>query len=272
MNPAQMFESSQVSESMRARVASELAAVERQQAVRVLYACESGSRAWGFASPDSDFDVRFLYVHEPEWYLSVEQRRDVIEAMLPGDVDLAGWDLRKALQLLRKSNPSLLEWLRSPVVYAADERFLGEFKSLSASYYRAGRVYAHYLHMAAGNWRAYLQGEEVNHKKYLYVLRPVLACRWLQRGFGPPPMEFAPLYERLLVGQPEVYGAVARLLARKAAHGELACGPRDPALHDFLARELADLEALLPAKAAELPPVAELDAFFRRHCGNGVLA
>lgn len=256
----------QVSVEMRARVADELRAVERQHHVRVLFACESGSRAWGFASPDSDYDVRFLYMHEPEWYLSVEQRRDVIEAMLPGDVDLAGWDLRKALQLLRKSNPALLEWLRSPVVYAADLDFLRQFKTLSTNYYRAERVYAHYLHMAAGNWRAYLQGAEVKHKKYLYVLRPVLACRWLQQGFGSPPMEFAKLMERLLSPDSAEYASIAQLLERKAGAGEMAVGAPDPVLQNFLARELADLEALLPEKAQGLPDVTELDSFFQRHC------
>lgn len=271
MSPADYFNRGQVSDAMRARVASELAVVEERHQVRVLYACESGSRAWGFASPDSDYDVRFLYVHEPEWYLGVEEGRDVIEAMLPDDIDLSGWDLRKALRLLRKSNPSLHEWLRSPVVYAADEGFLREFNSLSAVYYRPGRMYAHYLHMALGNWRDYLQKAEVNYKKYLYVLRPVLACRWLQLGYGQPPMEFAPMYERLLVGQPEVYRAVARLLAKKAVSGEMASGPQDPVLHDFLARELAELEALLPAKSSQLPPVEELNAFFVRHCAIHLL-
>jgi predicted nucleotidyltransferase len=268
MNAVDFSNRGQVGTEVRERVARELRAVERQYAVRVLYACESGSRAWGFASPDSDYDVRFLYVHEPQWYLGVGERRDVIEAMLPGDVDLAGWDLRKTLGLLRKSNPALLEWLRSPVVYAVDEAFLAEFRGLCASYYAHGRVYAHYLHMAQGNWRAYLQGAEVNHKKYLYVLRPALACRWLQRGLGQPPMEFAPLVERLLAADRlEVREAIAKLLERKAAAGEMARGPRDPVLHAFLEAELADLEERLPAKTPSLPPLEELNAFFLRQLG-----
>src|SRR5476649_739605 len=99
-----------LSDAMRARVLDELERIERERNVSVLYACESGSRAWGFASTDSDYDVRFIYLRAPEWYLSVEQKRDVIEEPISGDLDISGWDLRKALGLLRKSNPPLLEW------------------------------------------------------------------------------------------------------------------------------------------------------------------
>jgi predicted nucleotidyltransferase len=254
----------QVAEAMRERVVAELLALERRERVRVLFACESGSRAWGFASPDSDYDVRFVYVREPEWYLSIEPRRNVIEAQLPGDLDLAGWDLRKALGLLRKSNPSLLEWLHSPQVYLAHPRFLREFRKLAESCYQPARVYAHYLHMAAGNWRAYLQSAVVSRKKYLYVLRPILACRWIQLGFGPPPMEFSELRRRVLADQPEVGAAVDRLLEAKMRGGELARGPRDTVLHAFLARELVEMERLLPPKAGGLPEVERFDAFFLR--------
>ena len=93
--------------------------IEQSENVTVLYACESGSRAWGFHSQDSDYDVRFIYAHPPDWYLSVdlEKKRDVIERPILDDLDVSGWDLRKSLQLFRKSNPPLLEWLDSPIVY-----------------------------------------------------------------------------------------------------------------------------------------------------------
>ena len=163
------------------RVRNALAQVEAARNVRVLFACESGSRAWGFASRDSDYDVRFLYVHRRDWYLSVEDRRDVIEQPIADDLDVSGWELRKALRLLRKSNPPLLEWLKSPVVYRHDPVFAAEFGALAAEFYSPRRCFAHYLHMAFGNWRDYLRGrEEVSLKKYLYVFRPLLACRWIE--------------------------------------------------------------------------------------------
>ena len=137
---------------------------------------QSGSRAWGFASRDSDYDVRFLYVHRQDWYLSVEDRRDVIELPISEDLDVSGWELRKALRLLRKSNPPLLEWLKSPIVYRYDPAFAAEFGALAAEFYSPRRCFAHYLHMAFGNWRDYLRGREsVSLKKYLYVFRPLLA-------------------------------------------------------------------------------------------------
>src|SRR6478609_457570 len=114
------------------RVNDVLARLEAEQNVRVLYACESGSRAWGFASRDSDYDVRFLYVHRRDWYLSVEDRRDVIEKPIAEDLDVSGWELRKALRLLRKSNPPLHEWLKSPIVYCHDPVFAAEFGALAA--------------------------------------------------------------------------------------------------------------------------------------------
>jgi uncharacterized protein len=124
------------------RVRDALAQVETERNVRVLFACESGSRAWGFASRDSDYDVRFLYVHRRDWYLSVEDRRDVIERPIADDLDVSGWELRKALRLLRKSNPPLFEWLKSPVVYRRDPAFAGELGALAAEFYCRSGGYA----------------------------------------------------------------------------------------------------------------------------------
>ena len=109
-----------VDAAMRQRVRRQLADIEQRYQVRVLYACESGSRGWGFASPDSDYDVRFLYVHQSEWYLRVEAQRDVIELPIDDELDVCGWEWRKALGLLKAANPTLIEWLDSPVVYQQD--------------------------------------------------------------------------------------------------------------------------------------------------------
>ncbi len=125
-------------------VGKELRRIEQAYDVRVLYACESGSRAWSFASQDSDYDVRFLYVHSRDWYLSIEDRRDVIEEPISDSLDISGWELRKTLRILRKSNPPLLEWRKSPVVYAWDEEFVSEFKQLADEYYSPARCFQHY--------------------------------------------------------------------------------------------------------------------------------
>jgi predicted nucleotidyltransferase len=226
------------------RVRDALARVETEQNVRVLYACESGSRAWGFASQDSDYDVRFLYVHPRDWYLSVEDRRDVVERPLTDELDLSGWELRKALRLLRKSNPPLLEWLKSPVVYRHEPQFTREFSELAAGFYSPRRCFAHYLQMAFGNWRHYLEGRElVSLKKYLYVFRPLLACRWIERGLGQVPMLFHELVDGVLE-ETEVRNALADLVARKQAADELSSAPPVEALSRFVELELPRLETL----------------------------
>ena len=246
------------------RVHDALADLESTRDVRVLYACESGSRAWGFASRDSDYDVRFLYVHRRDWYLSVDDRRDVIELPLADDLDVSGWELRKALRLLRKSNPPLLEWLRSPVVYRHDPLFAAEFGTLACEFYSPRRCFAHYLHMARGNWRGYLHGRAlVSLKKYLYIFRPLLGCRWIERRLGPVPMEFDRLVARTLE-EPEVRAALQALVARKQAGDELAVAPPVPVLSRFVEDELTRLAALGEADEAGAD-AEELNRFFRRY-------
>ena len=247
------------------RVRDTLARLEAERNVRVLYACESGSRAWGFASRGSDYDVRFLYVHSRDWYLSVEDRCDVIEEPIADDLDVSGWELRKALRLLRKSNPPLLEWLRSPIVYQYDPAFVAQFGALATEFYSPRRCFRHYLHMAFGNWRDYLCGrKQVSLKKYLYVFRPLLACRWIERGIGPVPMLFDELVAQVL-DEPEVREAIAELVARKRAGDELDSAPRVEALDRFIKTELPRLESLLPAEEV-LPRIEPLNRFFQEHC------
>jgi predicted nucleotidyltransferase len=230
-----------VEPAVRARVLAELADVERRHDVTVLFACESGSRGWGFASPDSDYDVRFVYVHRREWYLRVEPQRDVIERPLDDVLDVSGWELRKALQLLHRSNPTLLEWLDSPVVYRDDPRWVPRLKSLAAAFFSPLRGRHHYLSMAKKNFRGYLQGDTVRFKKYLYVLRPLLAVRWIDRGLGMPPMRFAELVAGT-VHEPAVLAELDALLELKMSASESDYGPRRPAVHALIESMLADAE------------------------------
>lgn len=242
-----------------------LSGIEREEGVRILFACESGSRAWGFASSDSDFDVRFIYAHPRDWYLTVERRRDVIERPISDDLDLSGWDLLKALRLFRNSNPPLLEWLVSPLVYRESGPTAGRLREIAARRFSPRACAHHYLHMARGNAREYLRGEEVWTKKYLYVLRPLLAVLWLEADKGMVPMEFAALAEGV-VPQGALREAIADLVDRKRAGLELSRGPRIPAISDFIDSELARLESGFAlrgegdARERDSIPAAELDA------------
>jgi hypothetical protein len=231
-----------VSDAMRATVLETLRAIERDEEVRVLFACESGSRGWGFASPDSDYDVRFVYVRRLAAYLTVNPGRDVIERPISGELDVSGWDLRKTLQLLLDSNPTLLEWLRSPIVYAQDEAFATRLRALAESRFSIVRGYHHYVSMAKKNLREHLYGETVRLKKYLYVLRPLMAARWIREHGTAPPMVFARLVEGTL-HEPAVLAELGALLAIKMRAGESETSPRWMGLHDFIERELAVAQA-----------------------------
>jgi hypothetical protein len=231
-----------MSDSIDHQIAAELDSIERDEGVRIVYACESGSRAWGFASEDSDYDVRFLYVHPPQWYLSILQGRDVIERPICEGLDISGWDLPKALQLFRKSNPPLLEWLQSPIVYRELGQAVPRMRALLDDYYSPVSCMHHYLHMARGNNREFLQGDEVWVKKYFYVLRPVLACIWIERGHGVVPTEFAKLVDRV-VDDATVRNAIDDLMVRKRAGAELDRGPRIPVISEYLTQEIDRLSA-----------------------------
>src|SRR5512142_2332885 len=155
-----------IDDAIRVHVGQALDQIEAEHDVKVLFACESGSRGWGFASPDSDYDVRFVYVHRLPWYLTIEAQRDVIELPISDELDVSGWELRKALQLLHKSNPTLLEWLDSPVCYLEDGAAIKRLRELAAEFYSPHKARNHYRAMAMKNFRGYLQGEEVRLKKY----------------------------------------------------------------------------------------------------------
>ena len=210
-----------VSAAMRATVRQQLEQIERDHQVSVLFACESGSRGWGFASPDSDYDVRFIYVHRLPWYLGIERQRDVIEVPISSELDISGWELRKALQLMRASNPVLLEWLRSPVVYRDEQAWSQRLRGLAEQYFSPVRGYHHYLSMARKTMAHHLSGDSVRYKKYFYALRPLLAARWIREIGGVPPMRFAELASRLLTDA-ALLEELNALLAKKMRSGEAA--------------------------------------------------
>ncbi|MCH8618218.1 nucleotidyltransferase domain-containing protein [Undibacterium sp. TS12] len=228
---------------IRAQILTTLQTVEQQHDVKVLFACESGSRGWGFASPDSDYDVRFIYVNKLDWYLTVYPERDVIELPVNAIYDVSGWDVRKALGLLRQGNATLIEWLSSPVVYMCDPVFHQAMLEAASEVHRPERSYYHYLHMATKNYRAHLQGEIVKLKKYLYVLRPLLASLWIEKQLGTVPMRFQDLVEAT-ISDATLKTAIAELLVIKRRAGEAEMAKSMPVINHFIETELARLEKL----------------------------
>ena len=249
---------------MKQRIIEQLSIIEDQYHVKILYACESGSRAWGFASTDSDWDIRFLYIHQPEWYLSVdlESKRDVIELPITDDLDFSGWDLRKGLKLFYKSNPPLIEWLHSPIVYQDEAGLANRLRMMLEQFYSPRSCFHHYLHMAKGNYREYLKGETVWLKKYLYVLRPVLALQWMEQSSDPIPVRFNDLLDAVLPTG-KTRQAIDRLLVLKKQGLEAKHGPNIPEINKFLEMELIRLETQVEGQNKAKFSIAPLNKLFR---------
>ena len=228
---------SSIDPEFRDAILRRLGAAESEHDVAILYACESGSRAWGFASPDSDYDVRFIYAHPVDWYLSfdVERRRDVIEYPIVDEIDCGGWDARKALYLFSRTNGALLEWLKSPIKYIETGPFAEGLRRLENRAANRKALCYHYSHMARGNAREYLLKGQARLKKYFYVLRPLLAIRYIEVHDLPPPVEFKALVDS--VAPDEIKPAISRLLDMKKNSSELGLGPPILELNDFISAE-----------------------------------
>jgi len=231
-----------MTDAVSQKIQDELDRIEKKENIKIIFACESGSRAWGFASKNSDYDVRFIYVRKTPWYLSIRNKRDVIEKPISEMLDISGWDIAKALALLGKSNPPLLEWLQSPIVYREAVSIIFKIRELVPEYYSPKSCIYHYLHMAQGNFREYLRRDVVWVKKYFYVLRPVLACLWIKSGYGIVPIEFDILVDRVVKNK-KLKKAVKELQAKKKAGNELDKGERIPVISEFLENEIQRMSA-----------------------------
>lgn len=246
---------------VRTEILRRMDAAEEEHGVRVLLAVESGSRAWGFASPNSDYDARFIYAHRLDWYLSVglEEQRDVIEYPIVDEIDLNGWDVRKALRLFWKSNPGFVEWIQSPIIYAERGDFAARVRALLPGVYSCEHGIYHYRSMAKTNYRGYLLGELVPLKKYFYVLRPLLAVRWLERYGTAAPIEFGKLLH--LIDDQALLDDIAELLEKKRAAPELGLQKPVARINAFIESELERLEALVPSpqrRGQVLEPLSEV--------------
>ena len=216
---------------MLADILDKLAFLESKHGIKVLYACESGSRAWGFPSTDSDYDVRFIYCFPAAHYLTIAENTEVMGLPVDEVLDFSGWDVRKALRLFRKSNASLYEWLQSPVVYKTDDRLQPALASLMHDYFSIRDGVHHYLGLVKNTFSR-LQEEEVKIKKYFYCIRSILAAMWICEKQELPPMEFTTL--RTLVTDSEWQSVIDNLLLIKATANEATLVPANPLLHQFI--------------------------------------
>lgn len=230
----------------------------------LLYACESGSRAWGIPSSDSDYDVRFLYAHPKAWYLSIdlERRDDTIDPSITDEIDLHGWDLRKALDLFRTTNPTLLDWLQSPFVYREEAAVMARWRDLIPDYYTPRAAGRAYRGMARSLAEQTLADDPIPHKAYLYVLRALLAVRWIEQDRGPIPVNIERLVDAT-IKEPGLRDAIDVLLARKRAGTELEAGSRLPVIHDFIETEIERQTDMHFPASEPSPGLGPLNEFFR---------
>lgn len=242
-------------------IAKKLDEIEKKEHVRILHAVESGSRAWGFASPDSDYDVRFIYLRPSEDYLRLEQTKDFIDWELNETLDINGWDLTKALQHFHKSNTTLFEWSGSPIVYRSTPEW-AEVKKTAARWFSVRSGMYQYYGTAKSNFQEHLQGEQVRYKKYFYVLRPLLACKWIAETGTPPPVPFGELSRKMLPDY--LKPAVEQLLALKKAAPESGTGPKVPELNEWIAESLLRYKEIIESmKDDRNPDWDELNRLFR---------
>lgn len=220
-------------------ISEKLKEIEQKEHIKVLYAAESGSRSWKVSAPDSDYDVRFIYMRAPQEYLRLDKVSDVLEFPIADNLDISGWDLFKALGLLKKSNPRLFEWFNSPIVYS-DASFANRFKPIMYNYFSQKSIMSHYIHTAKYQRDHFLQGNSVKLKKYLYALHPIMAAQWVFEHKSPPPIIFRELMDSVLTS--DIYSSVEELLYKKINFPEQSVIERVPIVDDYINHSINSLE------------------------------
>lgn len=249
---------------MRTVIEAELARIETERGVTILFAVESGSRAWGFPSPDSDYDVRFVYAHPTEWYLRIFPGKGFIELPIDDELDINGWDLRKALGLLIKPNPVLLEWLSSPIRYRWNNAVCDALISFSRKASHRTACLHHYMSLGRSQWRRHIGGkDQINLKKYFYALRPAMAIRWVRMyPDTPPPMNLQEMVSGIELDA-KVIDWIGQLIELKSRTRETGLGERNAAINSLILSELDWAEATAKNKPNH-HLVDEADQLFRR--------
>lgn len=220
-------------------ILNKLSEIEKSENIVILHTIESGSRAWGFASPDSDYDVRFIYVRRKNDYLRLEKIRDVIEWEINEIYDINGWDISKTLFLLHNSNPTVFEWLHSPIVYRSHD-IMKEIIPQLDSYFSCKSGIYHYINTAVSTYSKHLREENIKLKKYFYVIRPVLACRWILENKTPPPVLFRTLVDS--VANDYIKPIIEELVRIKTETSETGKSEHIPELDEYIKNSIEEIK------------------------------
>lgn len=241
---------------MKKIIVKALDRIEKEYNVKIILASESGSRAWGFPSSDSDYDVRFIYVNKMDWYLTIADKRDVIELPVDDVLDVNGWDLKKSLQLMRKSNSPLLEWLSSPIQYLVWPEAFGRLIKLSKMAFLPETSCHHYLSMAKKSVEQFKGNGRVRLKTYMYAIRPTLYCEWIIKKMEQPPMHIDNLLAEV-TDDLEFKDQVTQLIAQKKAHKEKYTVKRSEIIENYINNKIIELQGNILGN----PPKMGMDVF-----------
>ncbi|WP_068672628.1 nucleotidyltransferase domain-containing protein [Oceanobacillus sp. Castelsardo] len=250
---------------MKDIIVAKIKEIEKEKNIKVLYACEAGSRAWGVHSIDSDYDVRFIYVHPTDYYLSIDpigigKKRDTIDFPIHSSLDLHGWELTKALKLYRKSNPGLLEWLHSPIIYFESPSIMKRLIDLEAEVFQPMPCVHHYIHMAKNNLRKIDESPEINIKLYFQVVRPILMAKWIIIYSTFPSIHFTSLVHQLSLPENAVIEVLIKIKTKQLSESNLPVGE----LQSFITNEIDFLEQSVPQlKTKQIRVTKKLDSLFR---------
>lgn len=245
---------------MKSRILLKLEEIEQEHDVKILFACESGSRGWQIASPDSDYDVRFIYTRSWDSYLSIEAQKDQLSFPINDELDIYGWDLRKVLRLIRKSNTTPFEWLQSPVIYRQEKTFAGELWALCQSYFNRKANIFHYLGIARTAWKEMDENGYIRIKGLFYVLRPLLAACWCMKRGTIAPMHMPALLKML----PEsLKTEVIKLMMFKAGAKEADLVCVTAALREYISSTWTHCNSALVEMTVDHFQATELNLFFR---------
>ncbi|MFD2562748.1 nucleotidyltransferase domain-containing protein [Aquimarina rubra] len=235
---------------------TKLKEIEEERGVKINYACESGSRAWGFASPDSDYDVRFLYTKPLAWYLSVSEKRDTIDIM-DGDFDAVGWELRKSLQLLKKSNVPAIEHLFSPIIYLGEDAIVSELRSIASECFSPIACMFHYLSMSK-KYEEKLTGETIKLKSLFYALRTSMAGKWILEHKTMPSVVFS---EMLSLVSDDIADEIKSLMEIKSKNDESYMHSRNEKVIEFISETIAMNNKYSKSLPSGKPDHERIDAF-----------
>lgn len=247
---------------MKTKILKYLKKIEQEKDIKILLACETGSRAWGFPSPDSDYDIRLIYTHKKDWYLSLQEKKDTIDLMFENnDIDISGWDLRKSLRLLQKSNAALLERIQSPILYQVDTDFIKTINKLSKTQYSRIATMHHYLSMSKKFLDDIKEHKTYKLKKFFYALRSATACQWILEKEENPPIEFRKMINGLNL-EKDITNRIDELISLKATISESYLHEGEEKLINYIENCINNADQQRNSLPSSSGKIADLDKFF----------